>query len=232
MTILANPPKSGRRGDVALPLLERERPFRGDHERSAAQRPEAPRTWPEAVAWFRDAWEASLPLRLHQAGVEPGSALGSPRLAGAARMRLGHVTRKGWGITGWDRDGRPRGVDDEGLTRDPFLFHLETRLRSKDPKVSEAAQQLVTWAYLGYDTDHAAHDAFVTRLYLKDDVISGWSLFQQGFESLLERTIKQLWHDCQREPVRYPICAECRRRRCECGERSESQVNAEEAGTA
>lgn len=223
------PPKAGRRGDLAVPLQRRERPYREEHHASTLQRPAPPLTWEACVAWFRDAWEASLPTRLHQAGVEPASALGSPRLAGAARMRLGHVTRKGWGVTGWDRDGQPRGVDDDGLTRDPFLFHLEMRLRSKDATTSEAAQHLVTWAYLGYDTDHAAHDAFVTRLYLKDAAPSGWALFKEGFESMLERTIRKLWDDCQREPVRHTICPECRRRRCECGERSEAQVRAEEA---
>lgn len=144
-------------------------------------------------------------------------------------MRLGHVTRKGWGVTGWDKDGQPRGVDDDGLTRDPFLFYLEKRLRSKDELVSEAAQLLVTWAYLGYDTDHAAHDEFVRLLYLKDAQPAGWEAWREGYESRLERTIRQLWWDCQKEPVRYSVCRECRRRECMCGQRSEAQVNAEEA---
>ena len=227
MTLLASTArKPAARGAARYAL---EHPFAEENRESARQRPSPPLTWPACVGWFRDAWEASLPTRLHQAGVEPGSALGSPRMAGAVRQRLGHVTRKGWGVTGWDRDGQPRGVDAEGLTRDTFLFHLEMRLRSKDARTCENAQQLVTWAYLGYDTDHAAHDAFVTRLYLKDAEPAGWALFREGFESMLERTIRQLWDDCQHEPVRHTICRECRRRRCECGERSEAQVNAEDA---
>ena len=50
-----------------------------------------------------------------------------------------------------------------------------------------------------------------------------------ALEALLERTIRTLWQRCQTEPVRYSICRECRRRECMCGQKSEAQVNAEDA---
>ena len=219
-------PKSGRRGDVALPLLERERPFRGDHERSASQLPEAPRTWPALAAWFRDGWEASLPTRMHTAGVEAESALGSPRMAGAMHQRIDHASAFGWGLTGWDRDGQPLGIDRAtGLTRDPFLFYLERMLRGKDAE-RMAARALLRWTYMGWDVEAAAQVTFVAQHADPET----WKLYKAGFASLLERTIRTLWHRCQQEPERYPICRQCRKRDCICGERSEAQVNAEAAG--
>lgn len=228
------PPKAGRRGDLALPLLERERPFRAEHDLSVAQ-PRPPQTWESCVSWFRDAWEASLPVRIHTRGVEDGGdagGLGSPKMAGGMHQRIDHVSRLGWGVTGWDKDGRPRGMAEDGtVTRDPFLFYLELRLRSRDEKVSSGAQALVWWAYLAWDTVSAAF-AYTTRLRAagmmpEPDARGRWAAL--AFESVLERTIRQLWHDCQREPVRYSICPSCRRRGCVCGQRSEAQIRAEGA---
>jgi hypothetical protein len=210
-------PKTGQRGA----LEARERPYRAEHGTSLFQ-PEPPRTWGALAAWFRDAWEASLPMRLHTGGVEDGSALGAPRMSGAMHARTDHASERGWGISGWDRDGRPRGMTDDGtLTRDPFLFYLECRLRKGEPD----AIALVRWAYVGYDIEEAALAIF--RRTHRDGAPVLWET--EALHALLERGIRKLWHDCRSEPIRYAICRDCRRRRCVCGERSEAQVNAEEA---
>lgn len=47
-----------------------------------------PRSLPEYITWFRSAWAEEMPTRIHERGVEPDSALGSPRLAGAFRAYM------------------------------------------------------------------------------------------------------------------------------------------------
>lgn len=226
MTLLATPPKAGRRGELqSLALEARRTPFREAHDASI-QRPSPPQTWPARAAWFRDAWEASLPARLHTRGVEDESALGSPRMAGAMHARIDHASDLGWGLTGHDRDGQPRGVTSEGLTRDPFLFYLERMLRGKGDHERMGALALMRWAYLGWDVEAAAQATFVAQHAHPDT----WRAYLAGFRSLLEMTIHTLWVRCQREPERFPVCRDCRKRECVCGQRSEAQVNAEEAG--
>lgn len=221
------PPRTGTRGslDNAAINAAKAAPYRRENIESVRPaRP--PQTFEALAAWFRDAWVASLPTRLHTRGVEDGSALGSPRMAGAMHARTDHASGKGWGVTGWDRQGQPRGMTDDGtLTRDPFLFYLELRLRREEVE----AVQLVHWAYLGWDVTEAANNAFVKRIQKHEQDPEGWALYRSGYEALLERGIRKLWDDCQREPVRYSICVECRRRECVCGQRSESQINAEES---
>ena len=238
--MIVAPPKAGRRGDVALPslALDRDARYRSEHERSIA-RPTPPQTWPACVAFFRDAWEASLPTRMHTRGVEDESALGSPRMAGAMHARIDHavsskpgpdgkpiVNHNGWGLTGHDRDGQPRGVTPEGLTRDPFLYYVERMLRGKDEYEKHGALSLIRWAYMGWDVEAAAQASFLTQHADPDT----WALYLAGYRALLERTIRTLWVRCQREPERFPVCRQCRHRECICGQRSEAQVNAEEAG--
>lgn len=218
----SGPPRTGQRGVFD----QRDRPYRQEADERARQRPTAPQTFAACEAWFRDAWEASLPTRSHTRGVEDGSALGSPRMSGALHARTDHASAKGWGVTGWDREGRPRGMTDDGtLTRDPFLFYLELRLRRDEPE----AVQLVRWAYMGWDVDASANNGFIERMRLRQVDPKGWSDYRAGYEALLERGIRRLWHDCQSEPVRYSVCPSCHKRVCVCGERSESQVRAEEA---
>ena len=225
---LATPPKAGRRGELqSLALAQRTSPFREAHDASIQRRPSPPETWPACVAWFRDGWEASLPTRLHTAGVEDESALGSPRMAGAMHKRIDHVSNLGWGLTGHDRDGQPRGVDrGTGLTLDPFLFYLERMLRGKGDHERLGALALMRWAYLGWDVEAAAQATFIAQHANPDT----WGYYLVGFRALLMGTIRTLWVRCQREPERFPVCRDCRKRECVCGQRSEAQVNAEEAG--
>lgn len=227
---LTTQPKAGRRGDLT-PLALRDTPYRTEHAASVRP-PRPPQTFPALAAWFRDAWEASLPTRSHTRGVEDGSALGSPRMSGALHARTDHASDRGWGVTGWDKDGQPRGMTDDGtLTRDPFLFYLELRLLRKEVE----AVELVRWAYMGWDVVDAALSAFrrthdpVTNPSLLPAAADGKHWEAQAYEALLERGIRRLWDDCQREPVRYAICRGCRRRECVCGQRSESQIRAEES---
>lgn len=225
MTLLA-PPKAGRRGDLqSLALAQRSSPFREAHDASASHRPEAPRTWEACVAWFRDAWEASLPTRLHTRGVEDESALGSPRMAGAMHRRIDHVSNGGWGLTGWDREGQPRGVGADGLTLDPFLFYMERMLKGRNDFEHMGALSLMRWAYMGWDVEAAAQSTFIAQHANPDT----WTFYLAGFRSLLWTTIRTLAIRCQREPERWPVCRGCRQRECVCGQRSESQINAERA---
>lgn len=218
-------PKGGRRGSLT-PLGLRDAPYRGEHDVSAAQRPTPPQTWPACVAWFRDAWEASLPNRLHTSGVEADSALGSPRMAGAMHARIDHASANGWGLTGHHRDGSPRGVGADGLTRDPFLFYLERMLRSSNAHEHLGALALVRWAYMGWDVEAAAQETFLGQHANPET----WGIYVVSFRALMERTIRTLALRCQQEPERFPVCKDCRKRDCICGQRSESQVRAEEAG--
>ena len=145
--------------------------------------------------------------------------------------RTDHVSDRGWGVTGWDRTGEPRGVDrSTGLTRDPFLYYLERmlgeRVRDEQGQRTErrtanalGATALVRWAYLGWDLGALIHEMW--RRNHDDDYA------EPAMRALLETTIKRLWQDCQREPVRWARCVTCHRRDCVCGERSESQANAE-----
>jgi hypothetical protein len=47
-----------------------------------------PREVPDLIRWFRTEWEAECPPRTHERGVEPESALGAPKLAGAFRSYI------------------------------------------------------------------------------------------------------------------------------------------------
>lgn len=188
-------------------------------------RPVAPQTWEARRAWFRDAWEGSLPTRIHTRGVEDESALGSPRMAGAMHRRIDHASINGWGLTGHDRDGQPRGVNGDGLTLDPFLFYVERMLRGKDDHERHGARSLVSWAYMGWDLEATAQASFLGTHADPET----WTLFLAGFRALLDRTIATLWVRCQTEPERWPVCRSCRKRECVCGEKSDSQRNAEDA---
>lgn len=211
MTLAPTDPSTGRRGE----------PYRAAHERSTAHE-SPPRTWNALRHWFVAEWEASLPMRMHTRGVHPESHLGSPTLAGAVASRTGHATERGWGLTGWDRHGQPIGVDEEtGDTRQPFLYHLERAMRDGGT-TGIGARAVVRWAYVGWDI-HAA-----TLALYRHDTATLWET--AALTALLERTIRDLWERCQSEPRRWSICPACRRRECVCGERSEAQVRAEEAG--
>lgn len=60
-------------------------------QRRMAQAAREPRSLNEYLAWFRREWCAEMPGRIHERGVEPQSALGSPRLGGAFRAYMeGH----------------------------------------------------------------------------------------------------------------------------------------------
>jgi hypothetical protein len=56
--------------------------------RAMAAAAHEPRDLRELLAWFRREWDREVPRRVHERGVEPDSAIGSPRLAGAFRSYL------------------------------------------------------------------------------------------------------------------------------------------------
>lgn len=215
-------PKAGQRGDY---IGFRDRRYREEHDASERTREtRQPQTWNALAHWFRAEWEASLPTRMHARGVEADSALGSPRLAPAVASRTNHADERGWGITGWDRDGQPRGMTKDGEhTRDPFLYYLE-RMLNGGLAERMGASALLRWAYMGWDVDATTLSIF--RRTLGDGAPVLYET--EAMLALLERTIRTLWQRCQSEPVRYSVCRGCRRQVCVCGQRSESQVNAEE----
>ena len=57
-------------------------------KRRMAEAAREPRDLPELLTWFRREWDAECPSRTHERGVEPQSALGSPKLAGAFRSYI------------------------------------------------------------------------------------------------------------------------------------------------
>ena len=73
-------------------LASRGRTHREVHELSLVQRGhvvgDRPQSFAALLGWFKREWDAEFPRRLHERGVEPESALGAPRLAGAMRARL------------------------------------------------------------------------------------------------------------------------------------------------
>lgn len=78
-------------------MLVRDQPYADAKRASVARRmadaATEPRNLAEYLAWFRREWEAEVPRRIHERGVEPQSALGSPRLHGAFRAYMdGHPT--------------------------------------------------------------------------------------------------------------------------------------------
>lgn len=222
------PYRTGRRGELTAALDAREHPYRRERDDSARRTEQAPLTFGACRSWFRDAWEASLPARMHSMAVEDGDQWGGPRWTKAMLSRIGNASDQGWMATGWDKHGQPRGVDAEGLTRDPFLFHLEMMLRGGGTDAL-GASALMTWAYMGWDSEAAAIAIFrrPPRTVMPSPVVL-WET--AALEAMLERTIRRLWHACRTEPVRYAICPVCKRRECVCAQRSEAQVNAEEAG--
>ena len=70
----------------------RESPYTAARERSVRRRMDEaarePRHLSDLIVWYRAEWEREVPAKLHEAGTEPESALGSPMLSGAFRAYL------------------------------------------------------------------------------------------------------------------------------------------------
>lgn len=181
-----------------------------------------PKTARALAAWFRHHWAASLPERLH---VHESDAGGGPRQTGSLTRLLTSewpnlkepekTTRGGRPFTGWDAQGEPLNVDEDGRTLDRFRYWLEWMLvRSRSGRENRQAQRLIQWAFMGFDS---AALAAITPVPV------------EFMDAYLERALRTLYRRCQTEPVRFAICPTCRRGTCECGEKSESQQHAEEA---
>ena len=213
---MAGDDQARRRGLRDCVNGSRESALSGRAGRAYAE-PEMPRTFEALKAWFVECWSEALPIRLHERGDEDHDVLGSPRWAAAFRRRILNASKRGWLVTGWDKHGDPRAVDHEGYTLSPFLFYLERDLNSRTKSEQIGAEALVRWAYLGWDIVRTgeANVPIIEKDYM---------------EALLEKALRRLWWRCQREPERYSVCPDCHRRQCCCGEKSEAQVRAEEAG--
>lgn len=175
------------------------------------------RTARALVRWFRHRWAASLPERLH---VHEFDASGSPRQTGAfTRELVSEWPPRGRGarpFTGWDAQGEPLNVDEDGKTIDRFRYWLEWMLlRSRSVAENRQAERLIRWAWMGFDASASGAREIPP--------VSG-----EFMEAYLERALRVLYRHCQTEPVRFTICPECRRSSCRCAEKSESQIHAEE----
>ena len=78
-----------------MAVVLRDQPYaaakRASVERRMADAAREPRNLSEYLAWYHHEWAQELPGRIHERGVEPLSALGSPRLGGAFRAYMeGH----------------------------------------------------------------------------------------------------------------------------------------------
>lgn len=75
-----------------MSVMLREQPYAADHASSVRRTMDGaghePRSLAEYVTWLRREFERETPRRVHERGVEPESAIGSPRLAGAFRAYL------------------------------------------------------------------------------------------------------------------------------------------------
>lgn len=73
-------------------IVPRDTPYATDKAGSVRRKMAAasrePRSLHELMAWFRHEFAQEVPGRIHERGVEPGDAIGSPRLAGAYRAYM------------------------------------------------------------------------------------------------------------------------------------------------
>ena len=105
-----------------------------------------PVTLPELMRWFKHEWAQELPGRLHERGVEPQSALGSPRLAGAFRAYMdGHPM-----VT--DHDNR-LDLDKRGAAR---LFPMHAALYQMCRRWPLSAHYLFAIAWTGAEWQDVA----------------------------------------------------------------------------
>lgn len=105
-----------------------------------------PRSLPEYLAWFRRAWAEEMPTRIHERGVEPESALGAPRLAGAFRAYMdGHPMAT-------DYDPR-HDIDERGAARLRPVHAALAQMRRKWPL---SARYLFAIAWTGAEWQDVA----------------------------------------------------------------------------
>lgn len=104
-----------------------------------------PRSLPALVTWFRCEFAKEVPGRLHEPGVEPDSALGSPRLAGAFRAYLASPMAT-------DHDDR-LDVNRRGAAR---LFPMHAALSMMDRRWPMSARFLFAVAWTGAEWQDVA----------------------------------------------------------------------------
>jgi hypothetical protein len=187
-----------------------------------------PRSFRALAAWFRHEWANSLPMKLHDDAMDGREGLRwSPAMArelstpwprqddrreAAGLPRRQGVTKP---YSGYRRVGdvlEPMGVDDDGTTVSRFRYYLERRLMASADSERRQAERLIRWAFLDFDTASLAAAERVEAEFM---------------EAYIERALRALHRDCQREPVRFRLCARCYRNVCVCSEKSEAQRRAE-----
>lgn len=168
-------PKTGNRGA----LDARDRPYRGEHERSAEGRMERgrqPASLGQFLRWYSDGWDAEVPTSLHKAEVwrdhgihaEGGSKLGSPAHSDPFRRYMENTDSE---------------CDEDGYFARPMHAAL-SRIGRRYPLT---ARTLFAVAQSGYDWKGVG-----TRLGYADEMFHGYLLW----------SLALLWNEYRDQVVR------------------------------
>ena len=163
-------------------ILLRDQPYtdaqRHSVERRMAQAAREPRSLHDYLAWYRHEWSQELPGRIHERGVEPQSALGSPRLGGAFRAYIeGHPLAT-------DHDDR-LDVDRSGEAR---LFPVHAALYQMNRKWPLSARFLFAMAWTGAEWQ---------------DVALAWRMLPEVGHRFTLDALRHLWVLWARDAMRY-----------------------------
>lgn len=136
-----------------------------------------PRQLGELIGWFRREWAAEMPRRIHVAGVEPDSALGSPKMAPAMTARLAAIAVPGMPekqqadafkiAVATDHDDRLDAWSDQDAFRTPMMAALAKfgqRYPFSARFIEACAYFNWDWASVGYRRDWPAE---FTEMYLE-----------------------------------------------------------------
>ena len=176
MTLLANPPKTGRRGE----------PYADPHERSVARATRHPQRLRDFVRELEDAWQAEAVVRLHTPGVEwepgdGGSKLGTPRWTNDFRAY----------VTGNDCD-----TTVDGDWKWPLRSSLFRMSISSSGRVRRAAE----FVFLLMHCRFHASEAWARQCGpFADPAISDWS------ETIAHRALETWWGYYVEQPRGRPL---------------------------
>jgi hypothetical protein len=134
------------------------------------------------LGWFREEWLAEIPARIHERGVEPDSALGSPRLSGAMRHRADVLDNPTMArATDYDRQHDTWSTGE--APRMPVLAALEALSCGSAHRIARplTAHYLRRLAYAGFDwrflADREHQPVEVRELYTKAALEELWQVW-------------------------------------------------------
>ena len=164
-----------------MSALLRDQPYASAKSASVRRRMEQaaqePKELHDLLRWYRREWEAECPPRTHERGVEPDSALGAPKLAGAFRsyiMGSPYAT---------DHDDR-LDVDMRDAAR---VRPIHASLAIMEHKWPLSAHYLFAVAWMGADWQ---------------DVALAWRMLPEVGHRFAESALRHLWYIWAREQAR------------------------------